>query len=186
MVSSSREQQMSREGAGQLPALLLVKDSLPFRSPRDREGEQPLRLAKQPTMHRFVLPLLAGVIFCCLGVFLSLYILPLAGSGFEGAYALGTANEAHGDQGANNVYTPLPDENYPFTPAVEVEKADNSPVNAGLLTMLFLVASFFGAIAGWLLTNAQGQGALCFSLGVGEVLGRAREPSLPFLGVFRL
>jgi uncharacterized membrane protein YeaQ/YmgE (transglycosylase-associated protein family) len=68
-----------------------------------------------------------------------------------------------------------------------VEKTDNSPVNAGLLTMLFLVASFIGATAGWLLTNAQGQGALCFSLGVvGEVLGRAREPSLPFLGVFRL
>jgi hypothetical protein len=188
MVRSSREQQMSSEGAGQLPALLLVKDSLPFSSPRDREGEQDLRLAKQPTMHRLVLlPLLAGVIFCCLGVFLSLCILPLAGSGFEGAYALGTANEAHGDQGANNVYAPLPEENYPFTPAVEVEKADNSPVNAGLLTMLFLVASFIGATAGWLLTNAQGQGALCFSLGVvGEVLGRAREPSLPFLGVFRL
>jgi hypothetical protein len=188
MVRSSREQQMSREGTGQLPALLLVKDSLPFRSPRDREGEQPLLLAKQPTMHRFVfLPLLVGVIFCCLGVFLSLFILSLAGSGFEGAYALGTANEAHGDQGANNVYAPLPDENYPFTPAVEVEKTDNSPVNAGLLTMLFLVASFIGATAGWLLTNAQGQGALCFSLGVvGEESSSAREPSLPFLGVFRL
>jgi hypothetical protein len=71
---------------------------------------------------------------------------------------------------------------------VEVEKADNSPVNAGLLTMLFLVASFFGVTAGWLLTNAWGQGALCFSfLGVvGEESSSAREPSLPFLGVFRL
>jgi hypothetical protein len=188
MVRSSREQQMPREGAGQLPALLLVKDSLPS-GHLDRVGEQALRLAKQPMMHRFVLlPLLAGVIFCCLGIFLSLFILPLAGSGFEGAYALGTANEAHSDQGANNVYrAPLPDENYPFTPAVEVEKADNSPVNAGLLTILFLVASFFGATAGWLHTYAQGQGALCFSsLGVGEVLGRAREDYLPFLGVFRL
>jgi len=188
MVRSSREQQMLREGAGQLPALLLVKDSLPS-GHLDTEGEQDLRLAKQPTMHRFVLlPLLAGVIFCCLGVFLSFFILPLAGSGFEVAYALGTANEAHGDQGANNVYAPLPDENYPLTPAVEVEKADNSPVNAGLLTMLLLVASFFGATAGWLLTNAQGQGALCFCcLGVvGEESSSAREPSLPFLGVFRL
>jgi hypothetical protein len=139
-------------------------------------------------MHRFVLlPLLAGVILCCLGVFLSLCILPSAGSGFEGAYALGTANEAHGDQGANNAYAPLPDENYPFTPAVEVEKEDNSPVNVGLLTMLFLVASFFGAPAGWRLPNAQGQGALYFSLGVvGEESSSAREPSLPFLGVFRL
>jgi hypothetical protein len=187
MVRSSRDQQMPRGGAGQLPALLLVKDSLPS-GHLDREGEQDLRLAKQPTVHRFVLlPLLMVVIFCCLGGFLSLFILPLAGSGFEGAYALGTANEAHGDQGANNVYAPLPDENYPFTPAVEVEKADNSPVNAGRLTMLLLVASFFGASIGWLLTNAQGQGALCFSsLGVGEVLGRAREEYLPFLGVFRL
>src|SRR5215212_3876798 len=151
----------------------------------DREGEQDLRLAKQPTMHRFVLPLLAGVIFCCLGVFLSLFILPLAGSGFEGAYALGTANEAHGDQGANNAYAPLLDGNYPFTPAVEVEKADDSPVKAGLLTMLLLVASFFGATAGWLLTNAQRQRALCFSsLGVvGEVMGCAREEYLAFLGV---
>jgi hypothetical protein len=185
MVRSSREQQMPPEGAGQLPALLLVKDSLPS-GHLDREGEKDLRLAKQPTMHRFVrLPLLAVVIFCCLGVFLSSFILPLAGSGFEGAYALGTANEAHGDQGANNVYPHLPDENYPFTPAVEAEKADNSPVNAGLLTMLLLVASFFGATAGWLLTNAQGQGALFFS-SVGEVLGRAREDYLAFLGVFRL
>jgi hypothetical protein len=50
-----------------------------------------------------------------------------------------------------------------------------------------LAASFFGASVGWLLPNAQGQGALCFScLGVGEVLGRAREGYLPFLGVFRL
>ena len=98
------------------------------------------------------------------------------------------ANEAHGDQGANNVYAPLPDENNLFTPAMEVEKADDNPVKAGLLTMLLLVASFFGATAGWLLTNAQGQGALCFCcLGfVGEESSSAREPSLPFLGVFRL
>jgi hypothetical protein len=53
---------------------------------------------------------------------------------------------------------------------------------------LLLAASFFGAsVVGWLHTKAQGQGALCFSsLGVGEVLGRAREDYLPFLGVFRL
>ena len=74
-----------------------------------------------------------------------------------------------------------------FTTAEEPEKADDSPVNAGFLTMLFLLASFLGASLGWLLPNAQGQGALCFScLGVGEVLGRAREDYLPFLGVFRL
>jgi hypothetical protein len=50
-----------------------------------------------------------------------------------------------------------------------------------------LAASFLGASSGWLLTNAQGQGALCFSsLGVGEVLGSVHEDYLPFLGVFRL
>jgi hypothetical protein len=60
-------------------------------------------------------------------------------------------------------------------------------VSAGLLTMLLLAASFLGASSGWLLTKAQGQGALCFSsLGVGEVLDCAREDYLPFLGVFRL
>jgi len=68
------------------------------------------------------------------------------------------------------------------------EEADEDPVSAGSLTMLLLAVSFFGAsVVGWLLPNAQGQGALCFScLGVGEVLGRAREGYLPFLGVFRL
>jgi hypothetical protein len=74
-----------------------------------------------------------------------------------------------------------------FTTAEEPEKADDSPVNAGFLTMLFLLASFFGASLGWLLPNAQEQGALCSSsLGVGEVLGSARDDYLPFLGVFRL
>jgi len=97
------------------------------------------------------------------------------------------ANEAHGDQGANWNAPPLEGSYYPFALAEEAEQADNSPVNAGLLTMLLLVASFLAASAGWLLTNAQGQGALCFSaLGVGEVLGRSREEYLPFLGVFRL
>jgi hypothetical protein len=53
--------------------------------------------------------------------------------------------------------------------------------------MLFLAASFFGARIEWTLTNAQGQGALCFSLGViGEVVASVREDYLPFLGVFRL
>lgn len=116
-----------------------------------------------------------------------MFFLPLAGSGSEGPYALGTANEAHGNQGANNNgNAPLLDGNYLVTPAQEAEKADNRPVNAGLLTMRLLAASFLGASVGWLLTNAQGQGALCFSsLGVvGEELSRAREDYLPFLGVF--
>ena len=94
------------------------------------------------------------------------------------------ANVLTVDQGANVNAPPLDGTHYPFALAEEVAE---ERVNAGLLTML-LLASFFGASAGLLLTNAQGQGALCFSsLGVvGEVLGRAREPYLPFLGVFRL
>jgi len=89
------------------------------------------------------------------------------------------------DQAVRVNAPPLEGIYYPF---VMAEEADEEPVNAGLLTMLLLAASFFGAsVVGWLRTNAQGQGALCFSsFGVGEVLGRAREEYLPFLGVFRL
>jgi hypothetical protein len=127
-----------------------------------------------------------AVVLLCLGVLLSLFFLP--GSGSERASALGTSYEAHGDQGANNGNAPpLDGTHYSFALAEEAEQADNSPVNAGLLTMLFL-AAFFGASAGWLLPNAQGQRASCFSsVGfVGEVLGSARQDYLPFLGVFRL
>ena len=89
------------------------------------------------------------------------------------------------DQVANVNAPPLEGSYYPFALA---EEADENPVNAELLTMLLLAASFFGAsVVGWLLPNAQGQRVLCFSsLGIGEVLGRAREEYLPYLGVFRL
>jgi hypothetical protein len=71
-----------------------------------------------------------------------------------------------------------------LAPAVEAEKV---PVNADLLTMLFLVASFFGTTVVWLLAYAQGQGASCFALGVvDEVLGSTCGEYLPVLGVFRL
>jgi hypothetical protein len=95
------------------------------------------------------------------------------------------ANVLPVDQVANGNALPLDGTYYPFALA---DESDERPVNAGFLTMLLLAASFFGASVGWLLTNAQGQGALCFSsVGVvGEVLGRAREDYLPFLGVFRL
>jgi len=90
-------------------------------------------------------------------------------------------------QGANRDVPPLDGTYHPFAPFTLADEADEGPVNAGLLTILFLATPFFGASVGWLLTNAQRQGALCFSsLGVGEVLGSAREDYLPFLGVFRL
>jgi hypothetical protein len=96
-------------------------------------------------------------------------------------------NVIHVYQGTNGNDPPL-DENSLFALTNESEEADKHPVNAGLLTMLFLAASFFGATVGWLLTNAQGQGALCFSSWgvVGESSSSDREDYLPFLGVFRL
>jgi hypothetical protein len=125
-----------------------------------------------------------AVLLLCLGVCLTLLSLPVSGSQ-EDLSALGAANVLPVDQVANLNAPPLDGSRYPFALA---EKAEEEPVNAGLLTMLFLAASYFGASVGWLLTNAEGQGALCFcSVGVvGEVVGRTREEYLPFLGVFRL
>jgi hypothetical protein len=125
----------------------------------------------------------AAVLLLCLGFSLTLLSLPARGS--QNPSAFGMANVQSVDQGPNREAPPQDGTYYPFALA---EEADKEPVNAGLLTVLFLAASFFGASVGWLLTNAQGQGALCFSsLGVvGEVLGRVREDYLPFLGVFRL
>jgi hypothetical protein len=125
-----------------------------------------------------------AVLLLCLGVCLTLLSLPARGSQ-EDPSALAMANVLPVDQVANLNAPPLDGTYYPFALA---EEAEEEPVNAGFLTMLLLAASFFGASVGWLLPNAQGQGALCFSsLGVvGEVLGRARGDYLPFLGVFRL
>jgi hypothetical protein len=126
--------------------------------------------------------IVAAVLLLCVGVCLS---LPLSGS--EGPSALGMAHVLPVDQGANGNAPPLDGNSLFFAPAEEAKETDKHPVNAGLLTMLSLAAPFFRATAGWLLTNAQGQGALCFSLGVvGEVLGSAGEDYLSFLGVFRL
>jgi hypothetical protein len=120
----------------------------------------------------------------CLGACLSLLSLSVSGS--EGSSTLGIANVLHVDQVANG-YDPSLVGNNPLVPAMEAEETDNSPVNAGLLTLLFLATSFFGARVKWTLTNAQGQGALCFSLGViGEVVASVREDYLPFLEAFRL
>jgi hypothetical protein len=120
----------------------------------------------------------------CLGACLSLLSLSVSGS--QGSRTLGIANVLHVDQVANG-YDPPWVGNNPLVPAKEAKETDKHPVNAGLLTMLFLATSFFGARVKWTLTNAQGQGALCFSLGViGEVVASVREDYLPFLGVFRL
>jgi len=119
----------------------------------------------------------------CLGVLLSLSV-----SGSEGPSALGMANVLHIDQVANGSAPPLDGTSLFFAPTEETKQTDKDPVNAWLLTMLFLAASFFGVSARWQLTNAQGQGTSCLSsLGTaGEVLGSTREDYLPFLGVLRL
>src|SRR5215211_4380421 len=132
---------MPREGAGWLPALLLEKDSLPSSHQEARVGEQGLRLAKQPTMHRFVLLhlLLAGVMLCCLGVYL--LSLPLTASDVPSALA--GANVGHLHRGAN-APAPLPYASYPLTPAEEAQETYMPPVNAHLLTTLVL-AFYFGA-----------------------------------------
>src|SRR5215211_628348 len=127
--------------------------------------------------------LVVVTVLLCLGFSLTLLSLPARGS--QDPSALGMNNVLPVDQVGHVNAPSLDGSYYPFALA---EEADEDLVNAGLLAMLFLLAaSFFGASAGWLLTNAQGQGALCFSLGVvGEVLGSVREDYLPFLGVFRL
>jgi hypothetical protein len=127
-------------------------------------------------------PVVVAVLLLCLGFSLILLSLPARGS--QDPSALGMDNVLPVQRAPVNA-PPLEGTHHPFALA---EEADEDPVSAGSLTMLLLAVSFFGAsVVGWLLPNAQGQGALCFScLGVGEVLGRAREGYLPFLGVFRL
>jgi hypothetical protein len=126
-------------------------------------------------------PVVVAAVLLCLGVLLSSFVV----SGSEGSSAFGKANVLRLDQGANGNAPPQDGTSLFFAPAEEA--TDDGPVNAELLTMLFLAASFFGVSAGRLLSNAQGQGASCPSLGVvGEVVGGTRKDRLPFLGVFRL
>ena len=128
-------------------------------------------------------PVVVVVLMLCLGFGLTLLSLPARGS--QDTPALGMKNNMLPVQRAP---VNAPPHEGRYSPFALAQEAEDEPVNSGLLTMLLLAASFLGASSGWLLTNAQGQGALCFSsLGVvGEVLGSAREPYLPFLGVFRL
>src|SRR4029450_6307503 len=84
---------------------------------------------------------------------------------------------------ANGNGYPL-DETNLVAPGEEAKDADKDPLNAELLTTLLLTLCF-GAIVGWLLRNAQRQGALCSFAVVGPSLASACE-DLPFLGVFRL
>jgi hypothetical protein len=123
--------------------------------------------------------LLLVALLLCLDVFL----LPLPASGSEEPSALAMSNFLRVDQATNGTSYPL-DEPYLVVLGEESEDAEKSPLKAELLTMLLLAVSF-GATVGWLLTNAQRQGALRSLACVHPSLATACE-DLPFLGVFRL
>src|SRR5215213_6234359 len=115
----------------------------------------------------------------CLVVFL----LPLPATGSEVPPALAMANLPRVDLATNGNAPPL-DDPYLLAPAEEAEDADKDPLKAELLTMLLLTVCF-GLSVGWLLRNAQRQGALC-SLAVVHPSFATTCEDLPFLGVFRL
>jgi hypothetical protein len=129
-------------------------------------------------MRGLVLLLLAAVMLCYLGIFLS-----LPASAPELPSAIAGADAAQVDGGAN---APPPDESDPITPAEEVRETDRHPVNSSLLTMLLLTLSF-GASVLWMATSDRRRGASCFWWGIEDRpwLAVAYEGS-SFLGVFRL
>jgi hypothetical protein len=128
-----------------------------------------------------LLLLLAGIMLCCLGVFL----LSLPVTDPDVPSALGGTNVGHVDRGANGS-APLPDGSYPLTPAEEAQEADRYPVNAYLLTMLMLACSFGASVSMMVLSNARRQGVICSWIGDDRrwLAVAYEEPSL--LGVFRL
>jgi hypothetical protein len=132
-------------------------------------------------MNRFVLLVLAGVMLCCLGVFL--LSLPL--SARHVSSALAGANVEHVDRGAN-APTPLPNGSYPLMPAEEAQQTDRLPVNAYLLTMLMLACSFGSSVLRMLLTNARREGAICSCRGDDRGWFAVAHENPSFLGVFRL
>ena len=180
MLPSSRAKRTPREGAGQLPALLLDQGLLRSGHQEARVGEQGLRLTQQPRVHRFVLLVLAGVMLCCLWVLLS---LPLTAPHVSSALA--GANVEHVDGGAN-APAPLPNGSYPLMPAEEAQQTDSPPVKAYLLTMLMLACSFGASVLRMLLTNARRQGAICSWSGDDRAWVSVAYEDPSFLGVFRL
>jgi hypothetical protein len=133
-------------------------------------------------MHRFVLLLvLAGVMLCCVGVFL--LSLPLTAPHVSSALA--GANVEHVDRGAN-APAPLPDASYPLMPAEEAQETSTPPVNAYLLTMLMLACSFGMSVLRMLLKNARRQGAICSWSGDDRPWLSVACEDQSLLGVFRL
>jgi hypothetical protein len=115
----------------------------------------------------------------CLGVFL----LPLPATDSEVPSALAMANSprVHLEMNGNGQ---LLDGTYLVALAEEAEDAEKDPLKSELLTMLLLTLCF-GLSVGWLLRNAQRQGALCSFAVVHPSFATTCE-DLPSLGVFRL
>ena len=122
--------------------------------------------------------LVAAVLLC-----LAVFAVPLSATGPGEPSSLPMANSPRVDQGANGNGHPL-DGTHLLVATEKAEDADKDPLNASLLTMFLLTASF-GATVGRLLTNAQRQGAQC-SLGVVHPSSVTSLEDRSFLGVFRL
>jgi hypothetical protein len=122
---------------------------------------------------------LVVALLVCFGLF----VLPLAATGSEVPSALDMANSPRFDLETNG-NGQLLDGTYLIALGEEAEDAEKHPLKAELLTMLLLTLCF-GLSVGWLLRNAQRQGALC-SLAVVDPWFATTCEDLPFLGVFRL
>jgi hypothetical protein len=133
--------------------------------------------------HRFRYVARGGSLVVAFLVCLGVFFLPLPTTGSEVPSALAMANLSRLDLETNGNGHPL-EGTYVAAPAEEAEGADKYPLNAELLTMLLLAFSF-GVTVGWLLRNAQRQGALR-SLTVVRPSFATTCEDLPFLGVFRL
>jgi hypothetical protein len=135
-------------------------------------------------MQGLVLLLLAGVMLCCLGIFLS---LPAPTSEVPGVpSALAGANVGHVDRAAN-APTPLPDGSYPLTLAEVPQESDEHPVDFYLLTILQLALAYFVASIGRLLMpNARRQAVMSSSVVNDRAWLAAAHDGSSLLGVFRL
>jgi hypothetical protein len=116
-------------------------------------------------------------------VYLGVFLLPLPATGSEVPSALATANLSRVDQATNGTGQLL-DGTYLVALGDEAEDGEKHPLKAELLTMLLLTL-YFGLSVGWLLRNAQRQGALSSLAFVDPSFATMCE-DLPSLGVFRL
>src|SRR5215217_5733198 len=115
--------------------------------------------------------------------YLGVFFLPLPATGSELPSALAMANLSRVDLETNG-NGQLLDGTYLLAPAEEAEGGEKSPLKSELLTMLLLTL-YFGLSVGWLLRNAQRQGALCSLAFVHPSFATTCE-DLSSLGVFRL